>query len=82
MQDSCQTDRNLLQDRISICRAECIFVVRILYSLLRFTAHLSDRLKVFVGQNEKMPVFSGSPVLFANTTREGLKTNSFVNELN
>ena len=28
MQDSCQTDCNLLQDRISICRTEGIFVVR------------------------------------------------------
>ena len=33
----------------------------------RFTEHLSDRLKVFAGQNEKMPVLSGSPALFLKT---------------
>ena len=37
------------------------------FSLLRFTDHLSDRLKIFAGQNEKMPVLSGSPALFAKT---------------
>ena len=67
MQYNCQTDCNLLQDRFSICRAEGIFVVRILFSLLTFTGHLSDRLKNFAGQNEKMPVSSGSPALFAKT---------------
>ena len=46
-----------------------MFVVRILFSLLRFTGHLSDRLKKFAGQNEKMPVLSGSPALFAKTVR-------------
>ena len=64
MQDSCQTDC-YLAGQISVCRTEGIFVVRILFFLLRFTGHLSDRLKVFVGQNEKMPVLSGSPALFA-----------------
>ena len=53
--------------RISICRTEGIFVVRILFSLLRFTGHLSDILKVFEGQNEKIPVLSGSPALFTKT---------------
>ena len=43
-QDSCQTCSNRLQDRISICRTVGIFVIRILFSLLRFTGHLSDRL--------------------------------------
>ena len=46
-----------------------MFVVRILFSLLRFTGHLSDRLKVYVGQNEKMPVLSGSPALFWKIAR-------------
>ena len=64
MQDSCQT--NLLQDRISICRTTTIgiFVVRILFSLLRFIGHLSDRLKDFAGQNEDLLILSGSPALF------------------
>ena len=56
-----------MQDKISICRTLGIFVVRILFSLLRFTGHLSDRLKVFAGQNENLPVSSGSPVLFVKT---------------
>ena len=66
MQDSCQTDCNLV-GQISTCRTEGIFVVRILFSLLRFTGHFSDRLNVFAGQNEKMPVLSGSPALFVKT---------------
>ena len=68
------TDAGQLSDRlqsfagqISICRTEGIYVVRILFSLLRFIGHLTDRLKVFAGQNEKMPVLSGSPALFAKT---------------
>ena len=44
-----------------------IFVIRILFSLMRFTGHLSDRLKDFAGQNEKMSVLSGSPALLAKT---------------
>ena len=44
-----------------------MFVVRILFSLLRFTGHLSDRLKVFAEQNENLPVLSGSPALFVKT---------------
>ena len=58
------TDAGQLSDRlksfagqISICRTEGIFVVRISFSLLRFTGHLSDRLKVFAGQNEKNASF-------------------------
>ena len=35
--------------------------------MLRFTGHLLDILKVFQGQNEKIPVLSGSPALFAKT---------------
>ena len=31
---------------------------------------MSDRLKVFAGQNEKMSVLSGSPALFAKTNLE------------
>ena len=69
MQDSCQTDWNLLQDKISICRTVGIFVVRTLFSLLRFTGHLSDRLKVFAGHNENLLVLSSSPALFTKTER-------------
>ena len=50
--------------QISIYRTESIFVVRILLSMLRFTGYLSDRLKVFAGQNEKMP---GGRALFTKT---------------
>ena len=52
---------------LSICRTEGIFVVRMLFSFFRITGHLSDRLKCFAGQNEKMPVLSDSPALFAKT---------------
>ena len=58
-----------MQDKISICRTEGIFIVRIVFSLLRFTGHLSDRLKFFVGQNDIMPVLSGSPALFAKADK-------------
>ena len=58
--------------QVSICRKEGIFVVIILFSLQRFTGHLSDRLKVFAGQNEKMPVLSGSPAFFVKTVNSQL----------
>ena len=73
MQDSCQTDRNLSHDRISICRTVGILVVRILFSLLIFTGHLSDRLKFFAGQNANLLVLSGSPALFLKTDITSLK---------
>ena len=38
MQDSWQTDWNVLQDRISICKTEGIFLVRITLSMPKFTA--------------------------------------------
>ena len=63
MQDSCQTELSFA-GQISICRTEDIFVVRILFSLLKST---SDRLKVFAGQNENMQVLPDSPALFAKT---------------
>ena len=66
MQDSCQI-AIFSRTNLNICRTEDIFVVRILFSLLRFTGHLTDRRKVFAGQNEKMPILSGSPALFAKT---------------
>ena len=40
------------------------------FFLLRFTRHLSDRLKAFAGQNENLPVLSGSPALFAKSGLE------------
>ena len=54
-----------MQDRISICRTAGNFVVGILFSLVRFTGHLSDRL--MAGQNENLPVLSRSPALFLKT---------------
>ena len=54
--------------QISICRTESIFVVRIhvLFSLLRFTGHLSD--SFCRTKNEKMPVLSGSPAFSRTLT--------------
>ena len=46
---------------------EGIFVAMILFSLLRFTGHLSDRLKVFAGQNENLLLLSCSAALFVKT---------------
>ena len=53
-----------MQDRISICRTAAN-IVGILFSLVRFSGHLSDR--PFAGQNENLPVLSRSPALFVKT---------------
>ena len=56
IQDSChcQTDCYLLQDRfIASAGLKAYMLSEYYFFLLRFTGHLSDRLKVFAGQNEK-----------------------------
>ena len=60
------TDAGQLSDRLKSFAGQnktlqdLIFVVRILFSMLRFTGYLSDRLKIFAEHNENLPVLSGS----------------------
>ena len=61
------TDRFFLQDKISICRTEGIFVVKIFLLFAKFTGHLSDKLKLFARQNNNLPVLSKCPAVFSQT---------------